>query len=131
MLITDYEHHKLEVNGNIISIDGKPTTSYTFAQDYYWMMGDNRHNSEDSRYWGFVPADHIVGKPIFIWMSFDLNNVCHKGFFDRFRTERFFTTVNGEGQPQSYFKYFLILLAGYFAWDWYRGKKKKKEADLL
>jgi signal peptidase I len=131
MIITDYEHHKLEVNGNVISIDGKPATSYTFAQDYYWMMGDNRHNSEDSRYWGFVPANHIVGKPIFIWMSFDLNNVFHKGFFNRFRTERFFTTVSGEGQPESYFKYFLILLAGYFAWDWYRGKKKKKEADLL
>lgn len=131
MIITDYEHHKLEVNGNVISIDGKPATSYTFAQDYYWMMGDNRHNSEDSRYWGFVPANHIVGKPIFIWMSFDLNNVFHKGFFNRFRTERFFTTVSGEGQPESYFKYFLILLAGYFAWDWYRGKKKKKETDLL
>lgn len=131
MIITDYEHHDLQVNGNEIRIDGKPTNSYTFQQNYYWMMGDNRHNSEDSRYWGFVPEDHIVGKPIFIWMSFDLDNKFHKGFLERFRTERFFTTVSGEGQPESYFKYFLILLAGYFAWDWYRGKKKKKEADLL
>lgn len=131
MIITDYEHHQLQVNGNVISIDGKPSTSYTFAQDYYWMMGDNRHNSEDSRYWGFVPADHIVGKPIFIWMSFDLNNVFHKGFLDRFRTDRFFTTVSGEGEPESYFKYFLVVLGAYFVWDWYRDKKKKKEADLL
>lgn len=131
MVIADYENHKLEVIGNTIKIDGKVATTYTFEKDYYWMMGDNRHNSEDSRYWGFVPADHIVGKPIFIWMSFDLDNVFHKNFLDRFRTDRFFTTVSGEGEPQSYFKYFLILLGAYFVWDWYKGKKKKKEADLL
>ncbi|NHM02991.1 signal peptidase I [Flavobacterium difficile] len=131
MVISDYENHKLEVIGNTIKIDGKVATSYTFEKDYYWMMGDNRHNSEDSRYWGFVPADHIVGKPIFIWMSFDIDNVFHKNFLDRFRTERFFTTVSGEGEPQSYFKYFLILLGAYFVWDWYKGKQKKKEADLL
>ncbi|MBD3725272.1 MAG: signal peptidase I, partial [Flavobacteriaceae bacterium] len=74
-IITDYEHNKLEVNGNEIRINGKVVTSYTFKQNYYWMMGDNRHNSEDSRYWGYVPEDHIVGKPIFIWMSIDgINN---------------------------------------------------------
>lgn len=128
IIIAEYENHQLQINGNEIKIDGKPVTSYTFEQDYYWMMGDNRHNSLDARYFGYTPADHIVGKPIFIWMSLDWNA---KGLFNKFRTERFFTTVSGEGQPESYFKYFLILLAGYFAWDWYRGKKKKKEADLL
>lgn len=127
MIITDYEHHALQVNGKDIRIDGKPTTTYTIQQDYYWMMGDNRHNSEDSRYWGFVPADHIVGKPIFIWMSFDINNVYGKKFLDRFRPERMFTTVSGEGQPQSYLKYFLVCLAIYLGWDFYRNKKKKKE----
>ena len=128
IIITEYEGNKLEVNGEEIKINGKVANTYTFKQDYYWMMGDNRHNSLDARYFGYTPADHIVGKPIFIWMSLDWNA---KGLMNKFRTERFFTTVSGEGQPESYFKYFLILLAGYFAWDWYRGKKKKKEADLL
>ncbi|MBC5836037.1 signal peptidase I [Flavobacterium sp. F372] len=128
IIITEYEGNTLEVKGNEIKINGKIANSYTFKQDYFWMMGDNRHCSLDARYFGYTPADHIVGKPIFIWMSLDWNA---KGLFNKFRTERFFTTVSGEGQPESYFKYFLILLAGYFAWDWYRGKKKKKEADLL
>lgn len=128
IIITEYEGNTLEVKGNEIKINGKTTSTYTFKQDYYWMMGDNRHNSLDARYFGYTPADHIVGKPIFIWMSLDWNA---KGLLNKFRTERFFTTVSGEGQPESYFKYFLILLAAYFAWDWYRGKKKKKEADLL
>lgn len=128
LIITEYEGNKLEVKGNEIKINGEIAATYTFKQDYYWMMGDNRHNSLDARYFGFTPADHIVGKPIFIWMSIDWNA---KGLLNKFRTERFFTTVSGEGQPESYFKFFLIALAGYFAWDWYRGKKKKKEADLL
>ena len=128
IIITEYEGNKLEVKGNEIKINGKIANSYTFEQDYYWMMGDNRHNSLDARYFGYTPADHIVGKPIFIWMSLDWNA---KGLLNKFRTERFFTTVSGEGQPESYFKFFLIALAGYFTWDWYRGKKKKKETDLL
>jgi len=68
-LIRDYEHNTVKVTGDQILINGQPATSYTFRQNYYWMMGDNRHNSEDSRIWGYVPEDHIVGKPVLVWFS--------------------------------------------------------------
>ncbi|MBO4633962.1 MAG: signal peptidase I [Bacteroidales bacterium] len=70
-IIRDYEHNSLEVTKDAILINGESVKEYTFKQDYYFMMGDNRHNSLDSRYWGFVPEDHIVGKPSIIWLSTD------------------------------------------------------------
>ena len=119
-IITDYEKNDLKVTGNEIRINGKIATSYTFQQNYYWMMGDNRHNSEDSRYWGYVPENHIVGKPIFIWMSWDSNA---KGL-KKIRWDRLFTTVSGEGQPQSYFKFFLLALVAYFIGEYFWKKRK-------
>lgn len=120
-IITEYEGNDLKVTGNEIRINGQVATNYTFKQNYYWMMGDNRHNSEDSRYWGFVPENHIVGKPVFIWLSIDPNG---KGL-DKIRWDRVFTTVGGEGQPYSYFKFFLIALAAYFGISYFMNKRKE------
>ncbi|MFZ5972447.1 MAG: signal peptidase I [Bacteroidota bacterium] len=88
--ITLYDHNedaKIE-NGKLL-IDGKEVNEYTFKQNYYFMMGDNRHNSLDSRYWGFVPEDHIVGKAFFIWLSIDK----HAGFLNKIRWNRFFKLI--------------------------------------
>jgi signal peptidase I len=123
-LISEYEKKDLQVNGDEIRINGKVVKDYTFDQNYYWMMGDNRHNSEDSRYWGYVPEDHIVGKPVFIWMSWDTNG---KGL-GKIRWDRVFTTVSGDGQPQSYFKYFLIALALFFGAEYLWKKRQDKKA---
>ncbi len=88
--IRTYEGNDLQVCDGKIYINGKEAKSYTFKMDYYWMMGDNRHNSLDSRYWGFVPEDHIVGKPIFIWWSHDPD---HSGF-SGIRWSRLFRMVD-------------------------------------
>mgnify|MGYP001265135011 CR=1 FL=1 len=86
-IIKVYEQNYLKVIENDIYINGKLTTNYTFKMDYYWMMGDNRHNSLDSRFWGFVPEDHVVGKALFIWMSWDKNN-------GKVRWNRLFNGIN-------------------------------------
>lgn len=122
-IISDYENNDLKVNGTEIRINGQIANSYTFKQNYYWMMGDNRHNSEDSRYWGFVPQNHIVGKPIFIWLSIDPNG---KGL-NKIRWDRVFTTVSGEGQPQSYFKLFLLGLVIFFIAEYFWKKRKERK----
>jgi len=115
-IIDDYENNQLEVIGEHIFVNGKKTTSYTFKQDYYWMMGDNRQNSLDARSWGYVPFDHVVGKPVLIWFSINEGKI---------RWERLFTTVGGNGEPVSYLMYFLIAVAGYIGYSFLRKNKKK------
>ena len=122
-IIVDYEKNNLEILPNQFIINGKPTTSYTFSQDYYWMMGDNRHRSEDSRFWGFVPEDHIVGKPIFIWFSIEGINDGIRNW--KIRWDRVFTTVNGEGKPTSYLPHFLVILALWQGYVFIRKRKSK------
>ena len=90
--IVAYEGNKLEVKEDGIYINGEKTDSYTFNMDYYWMMGDNRDKSADSRYWGFVPEDHVVGKPIVVWLSLDKD----RNWFDgKIRWNRIFKWVDG------------------------------------
>ncbi|WKW45376.1 signal peptidase I [Myroides sp. JBRI-B21084] len=124
-IITDYEKNKLEEKDGKFFINNKPVTTYTIQQDYYYMMGDNRHNSEDSRYWGFVPANHIVGKPVFIWMSLDPNVPLGK-LFDKIRWERLFTTVHGTGKPHSFFIYFVVAMLGWGVYSFIKKRKTKK-----
>jgi len=116
-LLTEYEGNTLEVKGKQILINGEVATNYTFKQDYYWMMGDNRHNSQDARAWGFVPFDHVVGKPVFIWMSYN-------GGIRNPRWERFFITVGGDGKPISYLVPFLVILFGWIGFSSWRRKRK-------
>ncbi len=86
-----YEGNDLVVKEDGIYINGQKTDTYTFKMNYYWMMGDNRHNSADSRYWGFVPEDHVVGKPIVVWLSLDKD----RGWLDgKIRWNRIFKMVD-------------------------------------
>ena len=88
--IKAYENNTdVVIENDKLKIDGKELTEYTFKQNYYFMMGDNRHNSLDSRYWGFVPEDHIVGKAFFVWLSIDK----YANFIDKIRWSRFFMLI--------------------------------------
>ena len=125
-IIAEYEANDLETSPSEIRINGIPTDQYTFKKDYYWMMGDNRHKSEDSRFWGFVPDDYIVGKPIFIWFSIKGINDGIKNW--SIRWDRVFTTVGGSGERTSYFPYFVGFLVVWQGVVFYRRRKKNKTA---
>ena len=122
-IIEEYENNSVIRKSNAFIINNKKVNHYYFKQNYYWMMGDNRHKSEDSRYWGFVPEDHIMGKPIFIWMSIDNFNDGITNW--KIRWNRVFSKVNGEGKRVSYFPHFLVSI---FVWQLiiYIRKKYKK-----
>ena len=128
-VIGEYENNDIEIIDNIIYINKERSTSYTFKQNYYWMMGDNRYNSEDSRVWGFVPYDHVLGKPVFIWMSID-------GLFEgignwKIRWDRVFTTVGLDGEPRSYFPHFITFIILWQLYVFILKRRKKSKADPL
>ncbi|HTA60900.1 MAG TPA: signal peptidase I, partial [Bacteroidia bacterium] len=139
-VIQVYDGNKLEVKNEKVFINDVETDSYTFKQDYYFMMGDNRQNSADSRSWGLVPYDHVVGKPIFIWFSMkdaDKNQVSGKGVVSslfknskegKYRWERFFTYVTDDGISKSYFAYFVGIVIIWVGYSQYRKRKEKKSA---
>ena len=121
-IITDYEFNDLLVVEEDILINGVKENEYVFKQDYYWMMGDNRYNSEDSRVWGFVPFDHVLGRPVFIWMSIE-------GLFNgmenwKFRWDRVFTTIGFDGKPRSYLPHFISFIV---AWQLYLFIKRRRK----
>ncbi|WP_397447219.1 signal peptidase I [Polaribacter sp. R77954] len=123
-IIKNYENNDLLVNGDDIFINGEKATSYTFKQDYFYLIGDNRHNSLDARYWGYVPFDHVLGKPVMIWFSWDANAPTLGAKIKSIRWDRMFTTVGGDGEPVSYRYIVFALIALYIGWSFYKGKKK-------
>ncbi|MDR2122445.1 MAG: signal peptidase I [Flavobacteriaceae bacterium] len=132
-IIKDYEYNDLKIEKDKIYINGKQTDTYTIQQDYYWMMGDNRDNSLDSRFFGYVPEDHIIGTPIFTWLSiqgmFENDLFGHPAKF-KIRWDRMFRIPNNDvplKDKTNYLTYFLVLVAAYLAYDYYRGKKKKEK----
>jgi signal peptidase I len=137
-VIQVYDNNKLEIKNGKIFINDKETNTYTFKQDYYFMMGDNRHNSADSRSWGFVPYDHVVGTPLFIWFSMKdvaKNPMSGKGALSslfknskegKYRWDRFFTYVTEDGISKSYFPYFVGIVIIWVGYSQYKKRKAKK-----
>ncbi|MFD0992798.1 signal peptidase I [Tenacibaculum geojense] len=115
-IIRRYENNDLTIHHNDIYINGAKANSYTFKQDYYWMMGDNRQNSLDARAWGYVPFDHVVGKPVMIWFSIDSKT-------GAVRWDRMFTTVTN-GKSKSYFWISIVVIA-LILYGLFKPKKKK------
>jgi signal peptidase I len=126
-IIKNYESNDLVINGDAIFINGEKADSYTFKQDYFYLIGDNRHNSLDARYWGYVPFDHVLGKPVMIWFSWDANAPSFTAKLKSIRWDRMFTTVGGDGEPVSYRYFVFAILAMYIGWSFYKGKKKVKK----
>lgn len=140
-VIDVYDNNDLEIKGGKIFINGAETKTYTFKQDYFFMMGDNRHNSADSRSWGVVPFDHVVGKPVFVWFSMKdpaKNPISGKGLMSsltknskdgKFRWERFFCFVGDKGLSKSYFVHFLVIVTVWWGTaKFLKRRKAKKEA---
>lgn len=121
-IIEEYEHNDLKITDRQIIINGKPSDTYTFKQDYYWMMGDNRQNSLDARFWGFVPFDHVIGKPVFIWFSWEKN----ASGINKIRWNRVFSVTNGNDEPKSYLIHFLVVIGLFMAGNKFIKNSKKQ-----
>jgi signal peptidase I len=135
-VIQVYDGNEFEVKNGKIFINGTQSETYTFKQDYYFMMGDNRHNSADSRSWGFVPFDHVVGKPVFIWFSMKdkeknpvsgasvLGSILKNSKEGKFRWERFFNYVDDKGLHNMFWPT-VILITGLWGLSKYQNRRKK------
>ncbi len=124
-IIKNYEHNDLKIEGDKILINGKETGQYEIKQDYFFMIGDNRNQSLDARFFGFVPEENIIGRPIFVWANMN-------GMFEpapkKFIWSRFMTSINNDNpDKKSYGIYVLIALVAFFTWDYFRIKKKKQQ----
>ncbi|MBI3517856.1 MAG: signal peptidase I [Bacteroidetes bacterium] len=140
-MLTTYDNgiHQVVKSGSQVLYDGKPMTSYTFKQDYYWMMGDNRHNSADSRSWGVVPFDHVVGRPVFVWFSMKdpknnpisgksvLGSLTKNSKEGKFRWERFMCYVGENGLVSWKIPVAVLVLLG-FGYNYWSKRKKAKPA---
>jgi len=140
-IIVNYELNTLEIKGDKIFINGVESQTYTFKYNYYFMMGDNRHNSADSRFWGFVPEDHIVGKPVFVWMSIkeDNKNISTRnpsGFIKKLKTSllddptrraRFFTFISEDGLSRSYLIHFIVIVLSISGYVYIKNKRAAKK----
>jgi signal peptidase I len=141
-IIDVYEGNDFKVENGKVYINGQVATEYTFKQDYYWMMGDNRHNSADSRSWGYVPFDHVVGTPVFVWFSLkydDKQPISGKWSFKnifaseqngKLRWSRFFCFVSDKGLSKSYFIYFLVIAGGWYGVSKFLKFRRKKKGEL-
>ncbi|MET3731614.1 signal peptidase I [Moheibacter stercoris] len=124
-IIRDFEHNELKVVGDKYYINGQETNQYTIQQNYYFMSGDNRNQSLDSRFFGPVPEDHIIGRPILVWANMN-------GVFEpapkKFIWERFMTSINNDNPDKTSYRYYVLaLLIAFFTWDYFRVKKKKEK----
>ncbi|MBK8367308.1 MAG: hypothetical protein IPL10_07780 [Bacteroidetes bacterium] len=141
-MLSTYDNgiHQITTSGAQVLYDGKPITSYTFKRDYYWMMGDNRHNSADSRSWGVVPFDHVVGRPVFVWFSMKdpknnpisgnsiVGSLTKNSKEGKFRWERFMCYVGQDGLVSWKIPVAIIALLGFGYNFWSKRKKAKPVA---
>jgi len=126
-IIKIYEHNDLKIEGDKIFINGNETDEYEVKQDYFYLIGDNRNQSLDARFFGYVPEENIIGRPVLVWANFN-------GMFEpapkKFIWSRWMTSINNDNpDKKSYGIYVLIALIGFFVWDYFRAKKKKEKEN--